>query len=117
MNNRFPFLSLLSLFLRWIGILIFVCGIFYLGYSIFGDNTEFMTKVISLILLVFGIFVCVIGEIIGVAFAIEDNTKRIADCMSDLKTLVEQSNSLLKQSNTILMQSKSAQKHSFNELA
>ena len=113
MNTRFPVLSTLSKILKFLGLISFLIG---MGSAIFADDT--ITKIAGCFLpIVLAIILFVIGEIIGVAFAIEDNTKRIADCMSDLKTLVEQSNSLLKQSNTILMQSKSAQKHSFNELA
>jgi uncharacterized membrane protein YqgA involved in biofilm formation len=94
------------------GVLSFAIGMGSIFIS--GDITS---KFFGFLLIVLAILLFVIGEIIGVAFAVEDNTKKIADCMSELKTLVEQSNSLLKQSNTILMQSKSSQKHSFNELA
>ena len=97
------------------GVLSFAIGMGSIFIS--GDITS---KFFGFLFVVLAILLFVIGEIIGVAFAIEDNTKRIADyCekMSDLKFLVEQSNSLLKQSNTILMQSKSSQQHSFNELA
>ena len=77
MNSRFPFLSLLSLVLRWIGITIFLCGFLYLGYSVFGDNRDqmmvFMSKFIALIVISLGIIICVIGEIIGVIFEIENN--------------------------------------------
>ena len=112
MNSRFPVLSTLSKILMFFGVLSFAIG---MG-SIFISG-EITSKFFGFLLIVLAILLFVIGEIIGVAFAVEDNTKRIADCMSELKTLVEQSNSLLKQSNTILMQSKSSQKHSFNELA
>ena len=112
MNSRFPILSTLSKILMFFGVLSFAIG---MG-SIFISG-EITSKFFGFLLIVLAILLFVIGEIIGVAFAVEDNTKRIADCMSELKTLVEQSNSLLKQSNTILMQSKSSQKHSFNELA
>jgi len=112
MNSRFPILSTLSKILMFFGVLSFAIG---MG-SIFISN-DITSKFFGFLFVVLAILLFVIGEIIGVAFAIEDNTKKTADCMSELKTLVEQSNSLLKQSNTILMQSKSSQKHSFNELA
>ena len=90
-----------------------------MGALIFADDT--ITKLAGGFLpVVLAIILLVIGEIIGVAFAIEDNTKRIADfCekMHDLKSLVTQSNALIEQSNKILAEYTLTKNNSLIEVA
>jgi hypothetical protein len=115
MNSRFPILSTLSKILMFFGALSFIIGV---GLIFFGP--DFIVKFFGFLSIVLAVLLCVIGEIIGVAFAIEDNTKSIADfCekMHDLKDLVKQSNSLLEQSNKILAQNTLAKNNSSIEVA
>ena len=97
------------------GALSFIIGV---GLIFFGS--DIIVKFFGFLSIVLAVLLCVIGEIIGVAFAIEDNTKSIADfCekMYDLKNLVKQSNSLLEQSNTILAQFTFVKQRSSTEVA
>ena len=115
MNSRFPILSTLSKILMLFGALSFMIGV---GLIFFGS--DIIVKFFGFLSIVLAILLCVIGEIIGVAFAIENNTKSIAgfcEKMYDLKDLVKQSNSLLEHSNKILAQNTLAKNNSSIEVA
>lgn len=79
MNSRFPLLSTLSIALRVVGVLLFLSG---MACIIHYD--EVIYKFLSLLIIVLAIFVCVIGEIVGVIFAIEDNTRKTADLLKEI---------------------------------
>lgn len=98
MNTRFPLLSLLSIILRVVGLLVFtVGGLAFFGALVYinttaslGSNEKYsdfipgiISVIVSIVFAIFGIIVCVIGEIIGVAFAIEDNTRRTANLVEE----------------------------------
>ena len=77
MNTRFPILSILSTILKVVGILLIIGA--FIGLII--QDQDAIYRLVGVLSLVLGIIVCVIGEIIGVAFAIEDNTRKIVELL------------------------------------
>ena len=77
MNTRFPILSILSTILKVVGILLIIGA--FIGLII--QDQDAIYRLVGVLSLVLGIIVCVIGEIIGVAFAIEDNTRNMVELL------------------------------------
>ena len=85
MNDRFPILSFVSICLKILGWLFVIFGLLYAvatgliepnkrGHS-FGPE-DIIDIASGLGILIFGLITAAFGEIIGVLFAIEDNTRR-----------------------------------------
>ncbi len=84
MNKRFPVLSTVSSLLRVVGWIVAVVGVIYAGYegifepmlprhSFSGQNlVELIT---GLVLGLFGLLTVAFSEVVGVLFAIEENTR------------------------------------------
>jgi hypothetical protein len=72
MNSRFPILSTLSKVIKGFGVVCFGVGLIL----IFGAD-EITYKIFGFIALVIALLLLAFSEIIGVAFAIEDNTKKL----------------------------------------
>jgi len=90
MNNRFPILSFVSMLLKFFGWLFVVIGILYAvgkgiivpmnsgGHFDLGDLLSIST---GFGLTISGLIIAAIGEIIGVLFAIEENTRRACNAV------------------------------------
>ena len=88
MNKKFPVLSVVSIILRGFGWLAVIIGLYCLTYygliepnragHSFGPGNR--TEILQGVILSFsGLIVAVFGEIIGVLFAIEENTRKAAN--------------------------------------
>ena len=83
MNPRFAVLSVLSVVLRVLGwiVVLFSVVIGWSTYEAYGGVTlQFLLSTVPFIIA--GLFCVVLGELIGVAFAIEANTRRTAALLS-----------------------------------
>ena len=87
MHYRFPVLSFISIVLRYVGWLIVLIGLYFAVYAAiieslqagrrFGSEDS-LELAIGLALILFGLIGAASGEIIGVLFAIEENTRNAA---------------------------------------
>jgi len=84
-NRRFPLLSSIAACLRFLGALLLLAGAFYSAYEgIIEPNqpgrsfavSDFLQIMAGAAVLSFGVLVIALAEVIGVLFAIEDNTYR-----------------------------------------
>ncbi len=83
-NERFPLLSVVSMCMRLAGGLVILVGLYYAAYEgvlepnlpnhTFTQN-DAMQLAGGLLLIVVGLATVALGEIIGVLFAIEENTR------------------------------------------
>ena len=84
MNNKFPILGFISTMLTFFGWLVVVAGFLYAiyegmiepnrpGHSF--NNGDFLDLALGSFLFLLGLFSAALGEIIGVLFAIELNTR------------------------------------------
>lgn len=85
MNSRFPILSGLSAILRVVGRLLLLAGgwllLGWLDSSLLPDPLKALGRfsgLIGVVLLANGFGALVVGELIGVVFAIEENTRNFA---------------------------------------
>ena len=87
MNSKFPILSFISFILRIVGWIIALGGGYFIVYEgiiepnqpghTFG-NADKIEIVTGFALILFGLFCAAFSEIIGVMFAIEENTRKIS---------------------------------------
>lgn len=78
LNKRFPVLSLASIILRLIGALMFIGGVLGFIASYAGrQSPNAIDLLISAAVAIVGLILVVMGEMIGVAFAIEANTRQL----------------------------------------
>lgn len=85
MNARFPLLSVISLILRGAGIIICLGGLFFAVYQGIIEpnqqghsftNNDRTQLVVGSIGVLIGLLTAAFGEVIGVLFAIEENTRK-----------------------------------------
>lgn len=85
MNNKFPLLSTVSVVLRYAGVLILLVGLYLAVYQGIIEplmpghrfaSDDFMELGGGLLLTIIGLVAVAFGEIIGVLFAIEANTRK-----------------------------------------
>lgn len=91
MNSKFPVLSFVSILLRFFGVLIFLIGLYIVLYNglyqgllepmqsrqiIRNESQIQMTILIGVVNLIFGLGAFALGEIIGVLFSNELNTRK-----------------------------------------
>ncbi len=88
-NPRFPLLSSLSKFWRIVGWLVTVLGLIIMVlFLMFGlmeghlRQQELLGVMVGGILFIVGLGQVALGEIVGVFFAIESNTRRTADLLA-----------------------------------
>jgi hypothetical protein len=85
MNSRFPLLSTLSLAIRILGLILFLsCMATLIHYDIM------WIKLVALGGVIISVLMEIIGELVGVAFSIEDNSRRAADNLEKLLELERQ---------------------------
>jgi hypothetical protein len=88
MNKRFPVLSIISILIRIFGWLVLIGGLFVAIYQgiiepnleghSFG-NRDLYELVAGISAFLIGIILIALGELVGVLFAIEGNTRKIAE--------------------------------------
>src|SRR4051794_26507605 len=88
MNNRFPLLSFISGLLRFVGFTFALAGVVtaFIGlFSLFDSNSRpaLAYFVVAGSLIVNGLVSVATGELIGVLFAIENNTRETANRFAD----------------------------------
>jgi len=84
MNERFPVLSTVSNLLRVIGWIVAIAGAIYAGYEGIFETTlpghsfggqDLLQLISGVVLGLFGLLTVAFSEVIGVLFAIEENTR------------------------------------------
>jgi len=93
LNKRFPLLSLMSYVWRVLGWLMTAGGLFSVVSIIFGhgdywSDTDVVQFVMAVGVLVMGLGLVAVGEMVGVFFTIEENTRRTADQTAQLSAEV-----------------------------
>lgn len=87
LNKRFPVLSLVATLLSVVGVVVLIAAVVYVVYeSLIEPNLpdhrfgkqDALQGLVGLGVVISSLLVMAIGELIGVLFAIEDNTRQIA---------------------------------------
>lgn len=95
--NTFPILTLISLLLRICGWILIVFGVIFMFKTILGTmgphqywgQEDTMKLMANIALITLGLITVAIGELIGVAFAIEKNTRDTRDHLKKIHVLIK----------------------------
>lgn len=83
-NHYFPVLSVISILLRvlgWFSVISGVLSLFIVLSLVIGDSEKGIFLISSAVSVLSGLVAVAIGEVIGVLFAIEANTRKAAEAM------------------------------------